>query len=151
MLPSKFLSHWYGAYLYLWMFLYVCKVRGILSINPLYIVICYLYGFLVIESYHLLTATNSNISFSACKLVMHVVPYLLLFYIVKEDLSLHPKSAFITLILATLPYLIYMYNSNQSIHETYFSDTYPRTWDDLRTLCKDKDYVTCYIYRRLQN
>ena len=143
MLPSRYLSHWYGFFLCIWFIGYSLGIQPIISLNPLYIAICHCFGFILLELYHILIKHQYiEPSFLLYKTSLHILPLLLLLYLGRTHIR---TNAFLTLLVMTIPYLIYMGSTNKDIIDTYFGDNYPLTWDDIREICKHKNYMTCHL------
>ena len=143
MLPSRYLSHWYGVFLCIWFIGYSRGIQPIISLNPFYVALVLCFGFFAIVSHHILIQGNHlETSFLMYMIVFHSAPLLLLLYLGRTHINCN---ALLTLVVMTLPYLIYMSSTNKDILDTYFGDTYPLTWNDIRKICKHKNYMTCHL------
>ena len=83
MILSKYLSHWYGSVLYLWLLAYYLNIQKITKyIDPYYIALAFCFGYLIIEGVHTFYfKTYQQFSFLLYKILLHIIPLYTLIYI----------------------------------------------------------------------
>ena len=149
MILSKYLSHWYGSVLYLWLIAYYFNIQIITkNINPYYIALLFCFGYLIIEGIHTFYYKKyQQFSFLLYKILLHITPICVLNYI-----NYHKTNhAFLPLLIISIPYFIYIHMNNKSLYSIYFVDFYPRKWSDLNKLCEKNNVPICLIKNLFNN
>lgn len=148
MILSKYLSHWYGFVLYLWLLAYYLNIQKITKyIDPYYIAFAFWFGYLIIEGVHTFYfKTDQQFSFLLYKILLHIIPLYTLIYINYRTTNL----AFLSLLLISIPYFIYIHSNGKTFFSVYFKDFYPRKWSDLDKLCKTNNVPICFFKKLFQ-
>ena len=142
---SKYLSHWFALVFLIWFLSYQLGFKRVaLKINPYYSVQALFWGFLFLTAYMIFILEHRfEISFLVFLFVLHSVPLLLMFYL-KQTSS---TNAMRTLLLVTALYVIYLRSQGRGLTDSYFKDVYPKSWDDLDTICSGNPHFVCQIMR----
>tara|TARA_B100002051_G_C16729613_1_gene637443 strand:- start:446 stop:895 length:450 start_codon:yes stop_codon:yes gene_type:complete len=149
MIFSKYLSHWYGFVLYIWLLAYYFQFNIITElINPYYIALAFCFGYLVIEACHIFYRKNYHqFSFLLYKILLHVIPLYILIYINYRE----KKGALLSFLVISIPYFIYIHKNNKSLYTVYFKDFYPTKWSDLEKLCEKNNVPICFLKNLFNN
>ena len=147
MLP-KYLSPWFTAYFIFWFLGYIFDIKFIVDyINPYYTSIVLLFGFIILELYKIfIKKYRYNISFIIVRIITHLLPLILSYYLLKNK----HKYALINLIIIVILYVIYMKYIDKDIYQTYFVYKQPENWKEYFKLCKSKDgkYIPyCFLFK----
>ena len=143
---SKYISHWLIFVFLIWMVCYQVGYTSIAKeINPYYSVLALFWGFLFLSSYMILgLGFQFELSFFIFLFLMHSVPLLAMIY-----LNPSHTNSLRTLLMIVILYIIYIKYQGRGLTDSYFKDTYPKSWKDLRAFCAGKPNPVCQIMRFL--
>lgn len=141
----KYLSHWLIVYFILWFLAYIFNINYIIKyINPYYTSIFLLVGFCILLLHNLLIKKyRYEYSFLLVKIITHVLPLMLSYYLIKNK----HKYALINLLIIIIIYVIYMNYIDRNIYNTYLINKPPLNWKEYFELCKSKEgkYIPCIL------
>ena len=134
---SKYFSHWLIIYFYIWFLGYLFNINYIIKyINPYYTSIFLLIGYIIIQLYNiLLKKYKYEYSFLSVKIITHIIPLILSYYLIKNK----HKYALINLLIIMILYIIYMNYIDRDIYHTYFIYKPPLNWKEYFKLCNNKE------------
>ena len=134
---SKYFSHWLIIYFNIWFLGYIFNINYIIKyINPYYTSIFLLIGYIIIQLYNiLLKKYKYEYSFLSVKIITHVIPLILSYYLIKNK----HKYALINLLIIMILYIIYMNYIDRDIYHTYFIYKPPLNWKEYFKLCNNKE------------
>jgi hypothetical protein len=134
---SKYFSHWLIIYFYIWFLGYLFNINYIIKyINPYYTSIFLLIGYIIIQLYNiLLKKYKYEYSFLFTKIITHIIPLILSYYLIKNK----HKYALINLLIIMILYIIYMNYIDRDIYHTYFIYKPPLNWKEYFKLCNNKE------------
>ena len=143
---SKYLSHWFVFVFLIWLVCYQLGYRGE-KINPYYIVLVLFWGFLFLIGYMIICkGFKFEISFLLFKIVLHSLPLITMIFMNQRS----PRNALRTLVVIVALYIIYIKSQGRDLTDSYFRDSYPKSWDELHTFCLGKDNPVYQIIRPLR-
>ena len=133
---SKYFSHWLIIYFNIWFLGYIFNINYIIKyINPYYTSIFLLIGYIIIQLYNiLLKKYKYEYSFLSVKIITHIIPLILSYYLIKNK----HKYALINLLIIMILYIIYMNYIDRDIYHTYFIYKPPLNWKEYFKLCNNK-------------
>ena len=134
---SKYFSHWLIIYFNIWFLGYIFNINYIIKyINPYYTSIFLLIGYIIIQLYNiLLKKYKYEYSFLFTKIITHIIPLILSYYLIKNK----HKYALINLLIIMILYIIYMNYIDRDIYHTYFIYKPPLNWKEYFKLCNNKE------------
>ena len=134
---SKYFSHWLIIYFNIWFLGYIFNINYIIKlINPYYTSIFLLIGYIIIQLYNiLLKKYKYEYSFLSVKIITHILPLILSYYLIKNK----HKYALINLLIIMILYIIYMNYIDRDIYHTYFIYKPPLNWKEYFKLCNNKE------------
>ena len=134
---SKYFSNWLIIYFYIWFLGYLFNINYIIKyINPYYTSIFLLIGYIIIQLYNiLLKKYKYEYSFLFTKIITHIIPLILSYYLIKNK----HKYALINLLIIMILYIIYMNYIDRDIYHTYFIYKPPLNWKEYFKLCNNKE------------
>ena len=134
---SKYFSHWLIIYFNIWFLGYIFNINYIIKyINPYYTSIFLLIGYIIIQLYNiLLKKYKYEYSFLSVKIITHIIPLILSYYLIKNK----HKYALINLLIIMILYIIYMNYIDRDIYHTYFIYKPPLNWKEYFKLCNNKE------------
>ena len=134
---SKYFSHWLIIYFNIWFLGYIFNINYIIKyINPYYTSIFSLIGYIIIQLYNiLLKKYKYEYSFLSVKIITHILPLILSYYLIKNK----HKYALINLLIIMILYIIYMNYIDRDIYHTYFIYKPPLNWKEYFKLCNNKE------------
>ena len=145
---SKYLSHWFIVFFIFWFLGFIFNIDIITKyINPYYISIILLIGFIIIELYYIFIKKYIyEYSFLFIKIVTHLLPLIISYKLLKNK----HKYALINLIVIVILYLIYMKYIDRDIYHTYFIYKPPLNWTKYFKLCntdEGKNIPYCIFFK----
>ena len=134
---SKYFSHWLIIYFNIWFLGYIFNINYIIKyINPFYTSIFLLIGYIIIQLYNILIKKYKyEYSFLSVKIITHILPLILSYYLIKNK----HKYALINLLIIMILYIIYMNYIDRDIYYTYFIYKPPLNWKEYFKLCNNKE------------
>ena len=134
---SKYFSHWLIIYFNIWFLGYIFNINYIIKlINPYYTSIFLLIGYIIIQLYNIiLKKYKYEYSFLFTKIITHIIPLILSYYLIKNK----HKYALINLLIIMILYIIYMNYIDRDIYHTYFIYKPPLNWKEYFKLCNNKE------------
>ena len=145
---SKYLSHWLIIYFNIWFLAYIFNINYIIKyINPYYTSIFLLVGFCILLLHNLLIKKyRYEYSFLSVKIITHLLPLILSYYLIKNK----HKYALINLLIIIILYIIYMNYIDRNIYHTYLIYKPPLNWNEYFKLCdtKEGEYIPyCFLLK----
>ena len=134
---SKYFSHWLIIYFNIWFLGYIFNINYIIKyINPYYTSIFLLIGYIIVQLYNILIKKYKyECSFLSVKIITHILPLILSYYLIKNK----HKYALINLLIIMILYIIYMNYIDRDIYHTYFIYKPPLNWNEYFKLCDTKE------------
>ena len=134
---SKYFSHWLIIYFNIWFLGYIFNINYIIKyINPYYTSIFLLIGYIIVQLYNILIKKYKyEYSFLSVKIIRHILPLILSYYLIKNK----HKYALINLLIIMILYIIYMNYIDRNIYHTYFIYKPPLNWNEYFKLCDTKE------------
>ena len=134
---SKYFSHWLIVYFNIWFLGYIFNINYIIKyINPFYTSIFLLIGYIIVQLYNILIKKYKyEYSFLSVKIIRHILPLILSYYLIKNK----HKYALINLLIIMILYIIYMNYIDRNIYHTYFIYKPPLNWNEYFKLCDTKE------------
>ena len=144
---SKYFSHWLIIYFNIWFLGYIFNINYIIKyINPFYTSIFLLIGYIIVQLYNIfIKKYKYEYSFISIKIITHVLPLILSYYLIKNK----HKYALINLLIIMILYIIYMNYIDRDIYHTYFIYKPQLNWKDYLKLCDTKEgkYIPyCFFF-----
>ena len=134
---SKYFSHWLIIYFNICFLKNIFNINYIIKyINPYYTSIFLLIGYIFLKNYNIIIKKYKyEYSFLSVKIITHILPLILLYFLIKNK----HKYALINLLIIMILYIIYMNYIDRDIYHTYFIYKPPLNWNEYFKLCDTKE------------